>query len=62
MACGSCGKARQGTSAVKSRRRESAGDVSQALANEQSSHLAGDTTGYSDRLRNYLQELRRRRS
>ena len=53
MACGSCGKGRAGTAAVKERKRSSAGD---AMISSKTTSTVPNTPDYNDRLNNYLRD------
>lgn len=66
MACGGCGKGRQGTSAVKARRRASAGNIAAEMVKNAGAPVAPKVSDphYNERFSEYLraqQEYRKSR-
>ena len=63
MPCGACGKSRQGSEAVKSRRRGSPGDAAMnVIKGETKTVPAALETGYTNRYATYLQDIQEYRS
>ena len=54
MACGGCGKGRQGTAAVKERKRSSAGSA--MITSQTTSNPVSTTPAYDNRYQQYLRD------
>lgn len=61
--CGACGKSRQGTEAMKQRRRGTAGDIAGNLISGGTKDTpVAPTNGYTNRYASYLQDIQAYRS
>lgn len=63
MSCGACGKSRQGSEAVKSRKRGTPGDMAADMISggTKSTPVTSDN-GYTNRYASYLQDIQAYRS